>query len=167
MQETCNKMFAVRVHLLEKTQFLMMATLRMYSYSLLSVSLWVVLVYLPFVYFSPRGHHLSEWIIYPLICCAVLMLSFLMTLVYKLFSLIRNISHLKRDIIFILCISYFYLPISIFTMYQEGMVSSMFSMEMMHIVFNIKLYLLGIAVVSVPLLFVYLLRRAERKNISA
>ena len=47
------------------------------------------------------------------------------------------------------------------------MASSIFSMEMLHILFNIKLYLLGIAVVPVPLLFVYLLRRAERKNISA
>lgn len=157
-------MFAVRVHLLEKKQFLMMATLSMYSYSLLSVSIWVVLVYLPFVYFSPRGHHLSECIIYPLICCAVLMLSFLMILGYKLFSLIRNISHLKRDIIFILCISYFYLPISIFTMYQEGMVSSIFSMEMMHVLFNIKLYIPGVTVLPVPLLFVYLLRRDRGKN---
>ncbi len=95
------------------------------------------------------------------------MLSFLMTWAYKLVSLIKKLSSLKRDVIFILGISYFYLPISIFTMYKEEMVSSIFSMEMLHILFNIKLYLLGIAVVPVPLLFVYLLRRAERKNISA
>ena len=141
--------------------------LRTYLYSLLSVSLWVVLLYLPCVYFSPRGHHLVDWIIWPFICCAVLMLSFLMTWAYKLVSLIKKLSSLKRDIIFILGISYFYLPISIFTMYKEEMASSIFSMEMLHILFNIKLYLLGIAVVPVPLLFVYLLRRAERKNISA
>ena len=141
--------------------------LRTYLYSLLSVSLWVVLLYLPCVYFSSRGHHLGDWIIWPFICCAVLMLSFLMTWAYKLVSLIKKLSSLKRDIIFILGISYFYLPISIFTMYKEEMASSIFSMEMLHILFNIKLYLLGIAVVPVPLLFVYLLRRAERKNISA
>ncbi len=141
----------------------MMSTLRMYSYSLLSVSLWVVFVYLPFVYFSPRGHHLSECIIYPLICCAILVLSFLMMLLYKLFSRIK-VSPKKRDIIFILCTSYVYLPISIFTMYKEGMVSSIFSMEMMHILFNIKLYILGVAVLPAPFLFVYLLRRAERRT---
>ena len=92
------------------------------------------------------------------------MLSFLMTWAYKLVSFVKKLSALKRDIIFILGISYFYLPISIFTMYKEEMVSSIFSMEMLHILFNIKLYLLGIAVVPVPLLFVYLLRRAERKT---
>ena len=145
----------------------MMPTLRTYLYSLLSVSLWVVLLYLTCVYFSPRGHHLGDWIIWPFICCAVLMLSFLMTWAYKLVSFVKKLSALKRDIIFILGISYFYLPISIFTMYKEEMASSIFSMEMLHILFNIKLYLLGIAVVPVPLLFVYLLRRAERKNISA
>lgn len=136
----------------------------MYSYSLLSVSLWIVLIYLPFVYFSPRGHLLRECIIYAFICCAVFILSFLMALVYKLFSLIKKISPLKKDIIFILCISYFYLPISIFTMYKEGMVSSIFSMEMMHILFNIKLYILGVIVVPAPFLFVYLLRHAGSKN---
>ena len=103
----------------------MMPTLRTYLYSLLSVSLWVVLLYLPCVYFSPRGHHLGDWIIWPFICCAVLMLSFLMTWAYKLVSLIKKLSSLKRDIIFILGISYFYLPISIFTMYKEEMASSM------------------------------------------
>ena len=142
----------------------MIPTLRMYLYSLLSVSLWVVLLYLPCVYFSPRGHHLGDWTIWPFICCAVLMLSFLMTWAYKLVSFVKKFSALKRDIIFILGISYFYLPISIFTMYKEGMASSIFSMEMVHILFNINLYLLGIAVVPVPLLFVYLLRRAERKT---
>ena len=145
----------------------MTPTLRTYLYSLLSVSLWVVLLYITCVYFSPRGHHHGDWIIWPFICCAVLMLSFLMTWAYKLVSLIKKLSSLKRDIIFILGISYFYLPISIFTMYKEEMASSIFSMEMLHILFNIKLYLLGIAVMPVPLLFVYLLRRAERKNISA
>ena len=145
----------------------MMPTLRTYLYSLLSVSLWVVLLYLTCVYFSPGGHHLGDWIIWPFICCAVLMLSFLMTWAYKLVSFVKKLSALKRDIIFILCISYFYLPISIFTMYKEGMASSIFSMEMVHILFNIKLYLLGVTVVPVPLLFVYLLRRSERKNISA
>jgi len=85
-----------------------------------------------------------------------------MTLVYKLFSLIK-ISPLKRDVIFILCISYLYLPLAIFTMYKEGMVSSMFSMEMMHILFNIKLYILGVAVLPAPFLFVYLLSRVGRK----
>ena len=144
----------------------MMPTLRTYLYSLLSVSLWVVLLYLPCVYFSPRGHLLGEWRIYAFICCAVLMLSFLMTLAYKLVSFVKKLSALKRDIIFILCISYFYLPISIFKMYKEGMASSIFSMEMVHILFNIKLYLLGVTVVPVPLLFIYLLRRSERKNIS-
>ena len=89
-----------------------------------------------------------------------------MTWAYKLVSLIKKLSSLKRDIIFILGISYCYLPISIFTMYKEEMAASIFSMEMLHILFNIKLYLLGIAVVPVPLLFVYLLRCAERKNIS-
>lgn len=141
-----------------------MPTLRMYSYSLLSVSLWVVLIYLPFVYFSPRGHLLSECIIYPLMCCAVLILSFLMTLVYKLFFRIKNISPLKRDIIFILCISYLYLPLSIFTMYMEGVVSSVFSLEMLHILFNIKLYIMGAIVLPAPFLFVYMLRRAARKT---
>lgn len=141
-----------------------MPTLRMYSYSLLSVSLWVVLIYLPFVYFSPRGHHLGEWVIYPLICCAVLILSFLMTWVYKLFSLIKKISPLKRDIIFILCISYLYLPLSIFTMYKEAQVLSIFSMEMMNILFNIKLYIMGAAVLPAPFLFIYFLRNAGRKT---
>lgn len=141
-----------------------MPTLRMFSYSLLSVSLWVVLLYLPFVYFSPRGHHLGEWIIWPLICFVVLVLSFLMTLVYKLFSLIKMIYPLKRDIIFILCISFLYLPISIFTMYKEEVVPSIFSMEMMNILFNLKLYLPGVIVLPAPFLFVYLLRRAERKT---
>ncbi len=141
-----------------------MPTLRMFSYSLLSVSLWVVLLYLPFVYFSPRGHHLGEWIIWPLICFVVLVLSFLMTLVYKLFSLIKKIYPLKRDIIFILCVSFLYLPISIFTMYKEEVVPSMFSMEMMNILFNLKLYLPGVIVLPAPFLFVYLLRRAKRKT---
>ena len=127
------------------------------------MSLWVVLVYLPFVYFSPRGHHLSEGAIWALICGAVLVLSFLLALVYKLFSLMKKISPMKRDIIFVLCVSYFYLPISIVTMYHEEMVPSVFSMDMMHILFNIKLYLLGVAVLPAPVLFVYLLRRAERK----
>ena len=136
-----------------------MTTLKMYSYSLLSVALWVISIYLPFVYFSPRGHLLGECIIYAFICCGILISSFLMTLGYKLFSLIKKISPLKRDIIFILCISYLYLPISIFTMYQEGMVPSIFSVEMVHLLFNIKLYLLGIAVLPAPFLFVYLLRR--------
>lgn len=136
----------------------------MYSYSLLSVSLWVVLIYLPFVYFSPRGHHLGEWVIYPLICCAVLILSFLMTWVYKLFSLIKKISPLKRDIIFIVCISYLYLPLSIFTMYKEAQVPSIFSIEMMNILFNIKLYIMGAAVLPAPFLFIYFLRNAGRKT---
>lgn len=82
-----------------------------------------------------------------------------MALGYKLFSLIKKISPLKRDIIFILCISYLYLPISIFTMYQEGMVPSIFSVEMVQLLFNIKLYLLGIAVLPAPFFFIYLLRR--------
>ncbi len=134
----------------------------MYLYSLLSVSLWVVLLYLPLVYFSPRGHHLSEGITWGLICCAVLILSFLMAWGHKLFSYIKNISALNRDIIFVLGISYFYLPISIFSMYMENMEPSIFSIGMLHILFNIKLYILGIAVAPAPLLFVYLLRRAER-----
>ena len=134
----------------------------MYLYSLLSVSLWVVLLYLPLVYFSPRGHHLSEGITWVLICCAVLLLSFLMAWGYKLFSYIKNISALNRDIIFVLGVSYFYLPISIFSMYMENMEPSIFSIGMLHILFNIKLYILGIAVAPAPLLFVYLLRRAER-----
>ena len=134
-----------------------------YFYSLLSVSLWVVLIYLPFVYFSSRGHHLGEWIICALICCAVLILSFLMTLAYELISLLK-MSPLKRDIIFVLCISYLYLPLSIFTMYKEGMVPSIFSMEMMNILFNAKLYILGVFVLPAPFLFVYLLRRAGRKT---
>ncbi len=141
-----------------------MKNIRMYSYSLLSVFLWVVLIYIPFVYFSPRGYLLKEYVIYACICCAVLFLSFLMTLVYKLFSLIKKISSLKKDIIFVLCISYLYLPISIFTMYMEGMVSSIFSMEMMHILFNFKLYILGVAIAPAPFLFVYLLCRAERQT---
>lgn len=137
--------------------------IRMYSYSLLSVFLWVVLIYLPLVYFSPRGYLLKEYVIYACICCAILFLSFLMTLVYKLFSLFKKISSLKRAIIFVLCISYLYLPISIFTMYKEGMVSSIFSMEIMNILFNFKLYIPGVAIAPAPFLFVYLLRRAERK----
>lgn len=141
-----------------------MTTLKMYSYSLLSVALWVISIYLPFVYFSPRGHLLGECIIYAFICCGILISSFLMALGYKLFSLIKKISPLKRDIIFILCISYLYLPISIFTMYQEGMVPSIFSVEMVHLLFNVKLYLLGIAVLPAPFLFVCLLRRTERKT---
>ena len=141
-----------------------MPTARTYSYSLLSVSLWVVLLYLPCVYFSPRGHLLGAWIICAFICCAVLIFSFLMTMAYKLISSIKKLSALKRDIIFILCISYFYLPISIFTIYKEGMVSSIFSMEMVYILLNIKLYLFGVAMVPAPLLFVYLLRRVERKT---
>lgn len=132
---------------------------RTYLYSLLSISLWVLLLYLPFIYFSPRGHHLGDGMIYPFICCAVLILAFLMALVYKLFSLIKKLSPLKRDIIFVLCISYLYLPISIFTMYKEGMVPSICSMEMAHIVFNIKLYLPGAAAIPAPFLFVYLLHR--------
>lgn len=64
---------------------------------------------------------------------------------------------------FILCISYLYLPITIFTMYKEGMVSSIFSMEMMRILFDIKLYILGVSVAPAPFLFVYLQRRAGRK----
>lgn len=139
----------------------------MYLYSLLSVSSWVALIYLPFVYFSPRGYLIKECIIYGMICCGILILSFLMTMVYKLFSLIKEISPLKRDIIFILFISYLYLPISIFTMYKEGMVSSIFSMEMMHILFNIKLYILGIAIAPAPSLFVYLLRRNGRKSLQS
>lgn len=139
----------------------------MYLYSLLSVSSWVALIYLPFVYFSPRGHLMKECIIYGMICCGILILSFLMTMVYKLFSLIKEISPLKRDIIFILFISYLYLPISIFSMYKEGMISSIFSMEMMHILFNIKLYILGIAIAPAPSLFVYLLRRNGRKSLQS
>lgn len=138
--------------------------INMYSYSFLSVFLWVILLYLPFVYFSPRGHHLGEWSIYAFICCAILILSFMMTLVYKIFSLIKT-SPLKRDMIFIFCISYLYLPISLFTMYKEGMVPSVFSIEMMNILFNVKLYILGVVVLPAPFLFVYLLRRAG-KNIS-
>lgn len=137
--------------------------INLYSYSLLSVFLWVFLLYLPFVYFSPRGHHLGEWAIYAFICCAILILSFMMTLVYKLFSLIKT-STLKRDMIFIFCISYLYLPISLFTMYKDGMVPSIFSMEMMNILFNVKLYILGVVVLPAPVLFVYLLRRAGRKT---
>lgn len=64
--------------------------IRMYSCSLLSIFLWVVLLYLPLVYFSPRGYLLRECVIYAFICCAVLFLSFLMTLGYKLFSLIKK-----------------------------------------------------------------------------
>lgn len=97
-----------------------------------------------------------------MICCAVLILSFLMAWGHKLFSYIKNISALNRDIIFVLGISYFYLPISIFSMYMENMGPSTFSIGMLHILFNIKLYILGIAVAPAPLLFVYLLRRAER-----
>lgn len=138
--------------------------IRMYTCSLLSIFLWVILLYLPFVYFSPRGYLLRECVIYVFICCAVLFLSFLMTLVYKLFSLIKKIPSWKRDIIFILCISYLYLPISIFTMYKEGMVSSIFSMEMMHILFNLKLYIPGVAIAPAPFLFVYLLHHAGRQT---
>ena len=49
-------------------------------------------------------------------------------------------------------------------MYMEGMVSSVFSLEMMHILFNIKLYIMGAIVLPAPFLFVYLLRRAARKT---
>lgn len=91
-------------------------------------------------------------------------LSFLMTLVYKLFSLIKKIPSWKRDIIFILCISYLYLPISVFTMYKEEMISSIFSMEMVHILFNLKLYIPGVAIAPAPFLFVYLLHRAGRQT---
>lgn len=136
--------------------------INMYAYSLLSVFLWTVLLYLPFVYFSPRGHHLGECAMYAFICCAILALSFMMTLVYKLFSLIKT-SPLKRDLIFIFCISFFYLPISLFTIYIEGMIPSIFSMEMMNVLFNVKLYILGVFVLPAPFLFVYLLRRAGRK----
>ena len=141
-----------------------MLTLRTYSYSFLSVFLWVALLYLPCVHFSPRGHHLGEWIIWPLICCAVLVFSGLMILIYKLFSLIKKLSPLKKDIIFVLSISYLYLPIAIFTLYTERMLPSIFSMEMVYILFNIKLYLLGVVVVPAPLLFVHLLHRAERRT---
>ena len=137
--------------------------INIYLYSLLSVFLWVFLLYLPFVYFSPRGHHLGEWEIYAFICCAILTLSFMMSFVYKLFSLIK-ISPSKRDMIFIFCISYLYLPISIFTMYKEGMVTSIFSMEMMNILFNIKLYIIGVIVLPAPFLFVYLLNRSRRNT---
>lgn len=137
--------------------------INMYLYSLLSVFLWVVLLYLPAIYFSPRGHHLGEWVTYAFICCAILIFSYMMTFVYKLFSLIKT-SPLKRDMIFIFCISYLYFPISLFTMYKEGMVPSIFSMEMMNILFNVKLYILGVFVLPAPCLFVYLLRRAGRKT---
>ncbi len=49
-------------------------------------------------------------------------------------------------------------------MYMEGVVSSIFSMEMMHILFNIKLYIPGVAVLPAPFLFVYLLRRALKHD---
>lgn len=49
-------------------------------------------------------------------------------------------------------------------MYKEGMGSSIFSMEMVHILCNIKLYILGLIVAPAPFLFVYLLRRAGRKT---
>ncbi len=49
-------------------------------------------------------------------------------------------------------------------MYKEGMVPSIFSMEMMNILFNVKLYILGVVVLPAPVLFVYLLRRAGRKT---
>ena len=52
-------------------------------------------------------------------------------------------------------------------MYKEGMISSIFSLEMMHILFNIKLYILGIAIVPAPSLFVYLLRRTGRKSLQS
>ena len=83
-------------------------------------------------------------------------------MVYKLFSLIKT-SPLKRDLIFIFCISFLYLPISLFTIYKEGMIPSIFSMEMMNVLFNVKLYMLGVFVLPAPFLFVYLLRRAGRK----
>lgn len=125
--------------------------IRMYLYSLLSVSLWVVLLYMPYVASTPRGLHLSDCTIYPFICCSVLVSAFLIVLVYKLFSLMKT-SRLKRDILFCLCISYWYLPFSLFTIYQQGV----------HVLFNIRLYMLGVAVLPVPFLFVYLLRRAKR-----
>lgn len=49
-------------------------------------------------------------------------------------------------------------------MYKEGMGSSIFSMEMVRILCNIKLYILGLIVAPAPFLFVYLLRRAGRKT---
>lgn len=133
--------------------------IKMYSYALLSVFLWVVLLYLPCVcFFSSRGHHLRESMaIYALIGGGVLVLPFLMTWIYKLFSRLKNISPLKRDVIFMLFLSYWYLPFSLLSMYQEGML----------LLLNIKLYLLGIFILPAPFLFVYLLRRAERNNISA
>lgn len=137
--------------------------LKMYSYSLLSISLWSIL-YIFTIYFTPRGHHIHEFKMHVLICLVVLFLSFLMTLIYKLFSLIKKLSSLKRDIIFILFISYLYLPVTIFSLYKEEFVPSIFSIEMVRILFNIKLYLLGVAVSPIPFVFVYLLRR--RKNIA-
>lgn len=137
--------------------------LKVYSCSLLSISLWSAL-YIFIIYFTPRGHHIKEFKMHVLICFVVLFSSFLMTLIYTLFSLIKKLSSLKRDIVFIIFISYLYLPLSIFSMYKEEFVPSVFSVEMMHILFNIKLYLLGVAISPVPLVFVYLLRR--KKNIT-
>lgn len=49
-------------------------------------------------------------------------------------------------------------------MYKEAQVPSIFSMEMMNILFNIKLYIMGAAVLPAPFLFIYFLRNAGRKT---
>lgn len=128
---------------------------RAYLYSLLSVFLWVLLFYLPYVATTPRGHHLCDYRIYPVICCGVLVAALVMLWAYVLLSLM-NLSRLKRDIIFCLGVSYWYLPFSVLSMYQKGW----------SVLWDIKLYLLGGAILPAPLLFVYWLHRADRKTAS-
>lgn len=136
--------------------------LRMYLCSLLSISLWSF-IYVLMIYFTPRGHHLNECETYIAICFIVCFLSFLMALVYKLLTLVKKISSVMRDIIFIIFISYSYLPITAFSIFREEMISSFLSMETLSLLLNIKLYLLGVAICPAPFAFVYFINRIKSR----
>lgn len=132
--------------------------LRMYLYSVLSIFLWCF-IYIFITYFTPRGHHLNEYKIYIVICFVVFSLSLLMVLVYKLFTLVKKLPSFKRDIMFIIFISYSHLPFTVFSMFKEEMIPSFFSMEMASLLFNIKLYLLGVVICPTPFTFIYFINR--------
>lgn len=129
-----------------------------YQYSLLSISVWSLLYILLLVFPTPRGKHINEYQTYIVVFFCVVFLSFLMSIIYNILISFR-MSHFKRNIIFVILISYFYLPFSILSIYKDNSIHSLLSIDMIYILFNIKIYLLGLIICPAPILFVYLIKK--------
>lgn len=129
-----------------------------YQYSLISISVWSLLYILLLIFPTPRGKHINEYQTYIAVFFCVVFLSFLMSIIYNILISFR-MSHFKRNVIFVILISYFYLPFSILSIYKDNSIHSLLSIDMIYILFNIQIYLLGLIICPAPIFFVYLIKK--------